>query len=226
LEDRAVTKDTKPDVWFPLVVGDYLKDTSRLTTEQHGAYLLLLMDYWVDGPPPDDDVALAAITRLDAKRWKATRPAMLKFFRIEDGVWRQKRADEEKERWTERKRKFTERAAAGGRGKAASSTASSSPQAGKSGPQSLLKSCTSSSSTEVDGPTGHSTLCDQISNSDLKEDLDTEREWGIDKVRAEGELVLARRQDPDQASELEEFIQVAKDRMAELRRSRLSLVAA
>ena len=93
-----MTKDTKPDVWFPLVVGDYLKDTSRLTTEQHGAYLLLLMDYWVEGPPPDDDVALAAITRLDAKRWKANKPALLKFFRVVDGVWRQKRADEERKR--------------------------------------------------------------------------------------------------------------------------------
>ncbi len=152
-----MSKDTKPDVWFPLVVGDYLKDTSRLTTEQHGAYLLLLMDYWVEGPPPDDDIALAAITRLDAKRWKINKPAIQKYFRVVDGEWRQKRADEEKERWTERKRKFTERAAAGGRGKAASSTS----QAGKSGPKSLLKGCTASASVEVDGPTGQSTLYGQ-----------------------------------------------------------------
>ena len=150
-------KDNRPDVWFPLVVGDYLKDTSRLTTEQHGAYLLLLMDYWTAGPPPDDDAALASITRMDARKWRATRPVLLKFFRIEGGVWRNKRSDEERERWAEGKQRFAERAAAGGRAKAASS----SRQAGKTGPNSLLKSCTSSSPTEVDALTGQSTLCDE-----------------------------------------------------------------
>lgn len=152
-----MSKDTQADVWFPLVVGDYLKATSRLTTEQHGAYLLLLIDYWTEGPPPDDDAALAAITRMDARRWRATRPVLLKYFRIEDGVWRNKRSDEERARWAERKRKFTERAAAGGRGKAASSNS----QAGKNTQKSLLKGCTASASREVDGPTGHSTLSGQ-----------------------------------------------------------------
>lgn len=152
-----MTKDTKPDVWFPLVVGDYLKDTSRLTTEQHGAYLLLLMDYWVKGPPADDDVELASITGLEIRRWKLHRPKLLKYFRVEDGAWRNKRIDEELERWTEKKRVYVERASAGGRAKAAKSSASSR----KNGPKSLLNGCTSSASREVDGPTGHSTLSGQ-----------------------------------------------------------------
>jgi len=160
-----MTSDSKPDVWMPLVVGDYLKDTSRLTTEQHGAYLLLLMDYWTNGPPPDDDVALASIARMDPKRWRACRPVMLRYFRIVDGVWRQKRADEELERWSEKKRKYVERAAAGGRAKAAKSTASSTPKA-------VLASCSSSASGEVDGLYGHSTLSGQIDFLGPKEVLD------------------------------------------------------
>lgn len=155
-----MASDTKPDVWFPLVVGDYLKDTSRLTTEQHGAYLLLLMDYWTNGPPPDDDDALAAITKLDARTWRKQRPKLLKYFRIEDGVWRQKRADEEKDRWAEKKARWAERAAAGGRAKAAKSSATSSPQEGKNGPKGVLKSCTSSSPGKVEGPKEPSTLSD------------------------------------------------------------------
>lgn len=86
----------KLDVWMPLYIGDYLKDTSRLTTLGHGAYLLLLMDYWTSGGPlPDDDEQLAAITRLPVRDWKKLRASLARFFVIADGLWTQKRADEE-----------------------------------------------------------------------------------------------------------------------------------
>jgi uncharacterized protein YdaU (DUF1376 family) len=119
----------KPDTWMPLVIGDYLKDTARLSTEQHGAYLLLIMDYWVNGPPPDDDAELSAITGLSPKAWRSHRDKLAKFFRIEDGHWRHKRVEEELERWAAKKEKYVARAQAGGRAKAAKSSASSTPQA-------------------------------------------------------------------------------------------------
>lgn len=85
----------KPDGWMPLYIADYRADTSRLTTEQHGAYLLILMDYWRNGPPPDDDEVLAQITLLPIARWRKHRPKLAQFFTIKNGVMRQKRADAE-----------------------------------------------------------------------------------------------------------------------------------
>lgn len=88
--------ETRPNVWMALYVGDYLRDTSRLTTEQHGAYLLLIFDYWSTGQPlPDDDAQLALITRLSAAKWKQVSPVLARFFHVADGVWRHKRVDQE-----------------------------------------------------------------------------------------------------------------------------------
>lgn len=86
---------SKTDIWMPLYVADYLADTTRLTTEQHGAYLLLIMDYWRNGPLPDDDAALSNITRLPTATWKKHRPAIARMFSIEGGEWRHKRVDDE-----------------------------------------------------------------------------------------------------------------------------------
>ena len=86
---------SRPDTWMPLYIGDYLQDTTRLSTEQHGAYLLLIMDYWTNGPLPDDDAALAQVTRLQPAAWKKLRPAIARLFQIADGEWRHKRIDEE-----------------------------------------------------------------------------------------------------------------------------------
>lgn len=83
---------------MPLDIGAYLRDTSRLSTEQHGAYFLLLLDYWINGAPPDDDGVLCSIARIPLAKWKKMRPAIVGFFTIQEGHWRQKRADEEKAR--------------------------------------------------------------------------------------------------------------------------------
>lgn len=88
----------KRDAWLPLYVGDYLRDTARLSTEQHGAYLLLIMDYWVNGPLPDDDAALGAIARMSPAAWKRMRRALESFFQVKDGRWNHKRIDRERTR--------------------------------------------------------------------------------------------------------------------------------
>lgn len=81
---------------MPFYVGDYLRDTGRLSTEGHGAYMLLIMDYWTSGKPlPDDDTQLAAITKMTRSAWKKLRPIVAGFFQIADGLWRHKRIDDE-----------------------------------------------------------------------------------------------------------------------------------
>ena len=86
---------SKADSWMPLYVGDYLSATTRLTTEQHGAYFLLLLDYWKNGPPPNDDAVLAQIVRLSPSAWRKAKPAIMGFFAVEDGKLTQKRVDKE-----------------------------------------------------------------------------------------------------------------------------------
>lgn len=89
---------SKSDAWMPLYVGDYLADTSRLTTEQHGAYLLILMDYWRNGPPLDDDEELATITKLPIPTWRKHSTKIRSLFRSEGGHLIQKRAELEKQK--------------------------------------------------------------------------------------------------------------------------------
>jgi len=81
---------------MPLYVKDYLAGTSRLTTEQHGAYLLLIMDYWLNGPLPDDDAVLANLTRTSEQRWKqAIKQALSRHFVVSNGTWSHARIDAE-----------------------------------------------------------------------------------------------------------------------------------
>lgn len=82
--------------WMPLDIPAYRNDTGHLTTLQHGAYLLALMHYWCHGPLPDDDEQLAAITKTDAKTWRAIKGVIRRFFQSDhNGELHQKRADME-----------------------------------------------------------------------------------------------------------------------------------
>jgi uncharacterized protein YdaU (DUF1376 family) len=86
---------------MPFFVGDYLSATTRLTTEQHGAYVLLLLDYWKNGPPPNDDAVLAQIARMSASVWRKARPALIGFFDVQNGQLIQKRVERERQRAAE-----------------------------------------------------------------------------------------------------------------------------
>lgn len=84
-------------IWMPLYVADYLSSTTRLTTEQHGAYLLLIMDYWKNGRLPNDDHVLSQITRMSIERWGVLRGVLEGFFEVTDKEWIHTRIEKELE---------------------------------------------------------------------------------------------------------------------------------
>lgn len=82
--------------WFSFFIKPYVSDTLRLTTEGHGAYLLLMLDYYQSGePPPDDDFILAAITKLPMEAWERHRKVLARFFDIREGHWFHERIETE-----------------------------------------------------------------------------------------------------------------------------------
>jgi len=88
----------KPDAWMPLFIGDYLADTQHLTTEQHGAYLLLMLSAWRNGGVLQaDDTSLRSISRLDESRWQENRTVLLRFFSLTPNGYVQRRLAEEYE---------------------------------------------------------------------------------------------------------------------------------
>lgn len=91
--------------FMPMYWGDYLRDTGHLTTEQHGAYLLLLAHCWQHGEIPADDVGRAAVARLTAARWKAMSATILRFFN-EDGSHKRVKQEAEKAELLSEKRKL------------------------------------------------------------------------------------------------------------------------
>jgi uncharacterized protein YdaU (DUF1376 family) len=78
--------------WMPLYIPDFLADTVQLSAAETGAYLCLIMDYWLHDGLPDDDHKLAAIARVPLKAWRGMRPTIEAFFRP---GWRHKRIDAE-----------------------------------------------------------------------------------------------------------------------------------
>lgn len=88
----------KTDIWMPVFIGDYLADTMHLSTEQHGAYLLLLFHLWRRGSLRDEDAVLAQISGLGESAWKQHRGVLAEFFRVHGGLWQHARVEKERAR--------------------------------------------------------------------------------------------------------------------------------
>lgn len=82
---------------IPLFPDAYLRDTTHLTTEEHGAYFLLLMAAWgnEDCSLPNDEKRLAALVKMPIARWRRISANVLEFWTIDKGRITQKRLRKE-----------------------------------------------------------------------------------------------------------------------------------
>lgn len=85
---------------LPLWTDAYLADTRHLSTLEHGAYLLLLMEAWrrPHCDLPDDDKLLARLAGLSLDDWLAIAPVVMELW-DRDGrrkTWTQKRLKKER----------------------------------------------------------------------------------------------------------------------------------
>lgn len=80
--------------WMPLYVGDYLRDTMHLTTEEHGAYLLIIMALWSAGGSLPES-AMPATVRVSQRKWSSLRNTLAPFFHVAEGTWSHRRVNRE-----------------------------------------------------------------------------------------------------------------------------------
>lgn len=105
--------------FMQLYVSDFIGDTLSLSTEQIGAYMLLLMAMWnADGQLPANDVKLARVTRLSLKKWKAIADDLIPFFELDGGIIRHNRLTKELQKSEAKSQLRSAAGAEGGRAKA------------------------------------------------------------------------------------------------------------
>jgi uncharacterized protein YdaU (DUF1376 family) len=102
---------------MPLYVADYLGDTQHLSTLEHGAYMLLIMQYWQKEALPDDETQLMRIARMTPEEWSNARATLQALFKP---GWKHPRIDAELQVTDE---KYEKRAKAGHKGGKASALA-------------------------------------------------------------------------------------------------------
>ncbi|WP_281984779.1 YdaU family protein [Escherichia coli] len=95
--------------YMQLYIADYLADTMHLSAEEHGAYLLLMFNYWQTGKPIPKN-RLAKIARLTNERWADVEPSLQEFFCDNGEEWEHLRIEEDLASVRE---KLTKKSAAG-----------------------------------------------------------------------------------------------------------------
>ena len=145
--------------YIQLYVADYLADTMHLTTEEHGAYLLIIMNYWQTGKPIPKK-RLASVARMGNDRWISVEDTLSEFFtETEQGLWIHARIEDD-----------------------LAKVASKSTQASAAGKRSAAKRAESKVTVNKEDSNGRSNSVERKSNhTDTDTDTDTEADKDKDK---------------------------------------------
>ena len=82
--------------WFKFYMGDFERDTGRLSLAEKGAYIALMSSYYAEESPlPSDKQQLYRIAGAHTKPEQAAVRSVLKYFDMVDGSYRHKRIDGE-----------------------------------------------------------------------------------------------------------------------------------
>lgn len=85
--------------YIQLYVADYLADTAHLSTLEHGAYLLLIFNYWQRGESfkaKDErtlNKRLASVARLTENEFEVVKESLVEFFEITETEWKHRRVE-------------------------------------------------------------------------------------------------------------------------------------
>jgi len=145
--------------YIQLYTADYLADTMHLTTEEHGAYLLLIFNYWQTGKAIPKK-RLQKIARVPNDRWPSVEDSLSEFFSDDGENWVHDRIERDLEAVKEAQE---QRVRAG----------KASAEARKRSQQAKKKRNDSDRSTSVEQPLEH-TANETPTNKDTDTDTDSD----------------------------------------------------
>lgn len=98
---------------MPLWTDALIGDTTHLSAEQFGCYVLILVATWRNNgkPLPDDDSRMAKICKIGVTKWRRkVKPILREFFDVNESGWHQQRLEKE---WNRVSRFLSQQAAKG-----------------------------------------------------------------------------------------------------------------
>ncbi|MFX2256593.1 hypothetical protein V6380_07175 [Acinetobacter variabilis] len=170
--------NTDATIWMPLYIGDLQAKFTRLSSEQVGATLFLMMDFWKNGPIPSEPNILMSVTKLTSPKTKSliTTLKILNLFEEVNGFIQSNYITTLKEQAILNQKMKSERGklAAQARWNKSSSNADASDSECSSNAQASLKECPSpsSSSSSSSSPSSSSQRQD-----DKNEEKPINRKW-------------------------------------------------